>query len=195
MKGGRKETWEGRRHGREGAMEGRGHGGEEPWRGGAMEGRSQGLTFDQGLRVAVTQLTNQVVEETRRTRQTTSLLLGVRMETQEGPLRRGGKEGRLRAAAAAGTAPRACSSRSWGGAGRSSGSGSRRQDAVRRSSRPMRHSSSVVSPGERAASTRPTKGRIRGTRRGGILETTALKSWSNTSSLDQQRAETSEPDQ
>lgn len=55
-----------------------------------MEGQPEGrrLTFDQGLSVAMTELTNQVVETTRKTRLTASLLFGVWMETLERSLRR-----------------------------------------------------------------------------------------------------------
>lgn len=51
------------------------------------------LTFDQGLSVAMTELTNQVVEATRKTRLTASLLFGVWMETLERPLRRRRRRG------------------------------------------------------------------------------------------------------
>lgn len=47
------------------------------------------LTFDQGFGAAVTQLTNQVVEATRETRLTASLLFGVRVEALERSLKRG----------------------------------------------------------------------------------------------------------
>lgn len=51
------------------------------------------LTFDQGLSVAMTELTNQVVEATRKTRLTACLLFGVWMETLERPLRRRRRRG------------------------------------------------------------------------------------------------------
>ena len=51
-------------------------------------------TFDEGLGVAMTELTNQVVEPTGKTRLTASLLLGVWMETLERSLRRRGHKER-----------------------------------------------------------------------------------------------------
>lgn len=45
------------------------------------------LTFDQSISIAMTKLTNQIVEMTGKTRQTASLCLGVWMETLKRSLR------------------------------------------------------------------------------------------------------------
>ena len=65
---------------------------------GRQEGKEtrEERTFDEGLGVAMTELTNQIVEPTGKTRLTASLLLGVWMETLERSLRRRGHKERRR---------------------------------------------------------------------------------------------------